>query len=44
MEQAKALSGQEELFTDEKLLIPVIPDDPLLRMSYAIRTYFGSYD
>ena len=32
-EQAKALDGREKLFQDEELLIPVIPDDPLLRMS-----------
>jgi hypothetical protein len=32
-EAAKALDGSDKVFSDEGLLIPAIPDDPLLRMS-----------
>jgi hypothetical protein len=32
-EAAKALDGSDKVFSDEGLLIPVIPDDPLLRRS-----------
>jgi hypothetical protein len=31
VEQAKALDGSDKIFTDEGLLVPIIPDDPLLR-------------
>lgn len=30
---AKSLDGSDKVFGEEGLLIPVIPDDPLLRMS-----------
>jgi len=35
-EAAKALKGSDKVFSDERLLIPVIPDDPLLRMSVPV--------